>query len=332
MLTFSVAWGQRYRNPLAEWLASQPPWIPRIWMDMWHIDPVLEDDGCVWTDPAFLRWRIKCLGHPDPKDPRMILLDDGRRLPVGTHLWIREDDGMLITQRQAELGSVEADTAKRAIMWQRMLQAMRGGDEKACQRVHSVMEEAQQSNVFALATAMEAAPGLALADWINRVRACGLEDAASGGPLLPPLGRLGGGGMRHIPSGRSDSPVSDKARSHIFYGDVDTKSGRSRGWHYEPSADPQRGTYVIEGTRTVPDKHGVYKANVMIEGVKKNALSSFFPKDWSQEMVEQAILEAYENRRPVLGRFRGFTSSGIEIEMEVDAKGRVTTAYPLQEK
>ena len=34
----------------------------------------------------------------------------------------------------------------------------------ACRRVHSVLEEAQQSNVFALATAMEAAPGLALAD------------------------------------------------------------------------------------------------------------------------------------------------------------------------
>ena len=333
MLTFSVAWGQRYRNPLAEWLASQPPWIPRGFMDFWHVDPVLEDDGCVWTDPAFLRWRIKCIGHPDPKDPRLILLDDGRRLPVGTHLWIREDDGMLITQRQQELGAVEADTAKRAIMWQRMLQAMRGGEEKACPRVHSVLEEAQQSNVFALATVMEAAPGLALADWINRVRACGLEDAASGGPLFPPVGRLSGGGMRQIPPNRAavGSPITDKARSHIFYGDVSKNKNKSVGWHYEPSADPKKGTYVIEGTRTAPDEHGVYAANVMIEGIKKNARSTFFPKHWSQEQVEQAILEAYENRKPYPtnpGYFSGI-GGGVEIEMQLKADGRIHTAYPL---
>ena len=28
---------------------------------------------------------------------------------------------------------------------------------------------------------------------------------------------------------------------------------------------------MIQGTRSEPDVHGVYEANVMIEGVKKNA-------------------------------------------------------------
>lgn len=158
---------------------------------------------------------------------------------MGTHLWIREDDGMLLTQRQEEVAAVEAETAKRAIGWQRMLQAMRGeADSQACRRVQSVLEEAQRSNVFALATAMEAAPGLAISDWLNRIRACGLEDAAAGGPLLPPIGRLGaGGGMRHVPTGRVEAPVNDKVRSHIFYGDVNKNS--AGGIEIEMKIDPK---------------------------------------------------------------------------------------------
>ena len=35
---------------------------------------------------------------------------------------------------------------------------------------------------------------------------------------------------------------------------------------------------MIEGTRSPPDAHGVYEANVMIEGVEKGPRSSFFPK------------------------------------------------------
>ena len=241
---------------------------------------------------------------------------------------------MLITQRQEEVAPVEADTAKRAIGWDRMLKAMRGdADSQACRRVHSVLEEAQRSNVFALATAMEAAPGLAISDWLNRIRACGLEDAAAGGPLLPPIGRLGaGGGMRHVPTGRNESPVNDKVRSHIFYGDLDNRA-KAKGWHYEPSADPKKGTYVIEKSRTAPDKNGVYKANVMIEGVKKGPISTFFPRDWSQEKVEQAVLEAYENRVPEPGAPKGFfvgsTSSGVEVKMQLDPKERIITAFPL---
>jgi len=88
---------------------------------------------------------------------------------------------------------------------------------------------------------------------------------------------------------------------------------------------------VIEGTRTAPDEHGVYAANVMIEGIKKNARSTFFPKHWSQEQVEQAILEAYENRKPYPtnpGYFSGI-GGGVEIEMQLKADGRIHTAYPL---
>ena len=127
----------------------------------------------------------------------------------------------------------------------------------------------------------------------------------------------------------ADSALTDKARSHIFSGDVDTKYGKSQGWHYERSADRSKGTYVIEGTRSAPDQHGIYKAKVVIAGVEKKDISSFFPKEWSQEQVETAVLEAYANRQPTKSvRYEGFSKSGVKIEMWLDAKGAILTAYP----
>lgn len=348
MFTFSAAWGARYRNPLAESLASQPPWIPKVWMDLFHVDPVLEKDGCILTDPAAYRMRIKCVGHPDPKDPNTIILDDGRRLAAGTHLWIR-DDGMLITQRQEEVAQLDADRAKKAILVQQMVSYLRssGDKTKPCRLAHAVLEEAARSNVFALATTLEAAPGLMMADWLNAFQACGLLGSAMSGGILPPIGRLGTrSGMGHMPafSGKAGQqgeaehapPVApihigldDKTRSHVFYGDIN--KNKSTGWHYEPSADPKKGTYVIEETRSVPDKYGVYEANVVIEGIKKGPRSTFFPKDWSAAQVEQAIVETYQNGKPDPHRpwlIKGTTNRGVEIQLELKG-GQIQSAYPL---
>lgn len=88
---------------------------------------------------------------------------------------------------------------------------------------------------------------------------------------------------------------------------------------------------MIEGTRSAPDKHGVYQANVMIEGVKKGPRSTFFPKNWSQEQVETAIREAAENAKPkprYPSTYRGTTSGGMEIEFELK-DGAPQTVYPL---
>ncbi len=77
--------------------------------------------------------------------------------------------------------------------------------------------------------------------------------------------------------------------------------------------------------------HGAYEANVMIEGVKKNAKSSFFPRHWTTSQVEAAIDEAYQGRAPAPrpGRFRGKVAHGMVIEMDVDSKGQIQTAYPI---
>jgi hypothetical protein len=107
----------------------------------------------------------------------------------------------------------------------------------------------------------------------------------------------------------------------------------ARGLHFEPTADKSKGTYVIEGTRSPPDAHGVYEANVMIEGVEKGPRSSFFPKDWTQEQVKSAIGEAYESRKPEprSGEFRGTTASGMDITLRLDGKGKPESAYPVYE-
>jgi hypothetical protein len=343
MFTFSVAWGPRYRNPLGEYWASKPAWIPKIWMDLWHIDPILGPDGCIRTDPSPRgQWIIKCVGKPDPNDPKTIVLDDGRRFPVGTRTWIR-NDGVLITQRQEEIAQLDAQATKEALFFQRLAYEA----AQKCEVSESVLEQANRAGLFALAVAMESAPGLALGEWLRRVDKCGLAAASDGG-ILPPLGRgaatrnLGrqpgfghGGTAEHTqPVQPVTAPLGDRSRSHIYYGDVN--KGKSHGWHYEPSADPKKGTYVIEGTRSAPDKHGVYEANVMIEGVKKNARSTFFPETWNAKQVEEAILEAYANRQPEpMGpkhRFTGSTAQGMKIQMEVSPSGQITTAYPLKEE
>lgn len=88
---------------------------------------------------------------------------------------------------------------------------------------------------------------------------------------------------------------------------------------------------MVESTRTAPDAHGVYEANVYIEGVKKNARSSFFPATWSPEEVERALAEAFRNRQrqKEFGFYDGFTSQGVKVRMDLDSRGRIMTAYPV---
>ncbi len=91
---------------------------------------------------------------------------------------------------------------------------------------------------------------------------------------------------------------------------------------------------MIEHTRSAPDVHGVYEANVLIAGVQKKARSSFFPAHWSLEEIDRAIEEAYKNRRLIRTpeTYRGRCASGIELEMQMDAKGQILTVYPRYER
>ena len=125
--------------------------------------------------------------------------------------------------------------------------------------------------------------------------------------------------------------LTEQSRRHLFEGEINKKRGNATGWHYESTGDREKGTYVIEGTRSPPDAHGVYEGNVMIEGMKKGYRSTFFPRDWTKEQVETAVREAYESRRPEVrsGTFRGETSTGMKVELRLDGQGKPESAYPI---
>jgi hypothetical protein len=89
MAGLQFSWGPHVRNPWAEKKAAEPKETPAwIWALLGAIDPILREDGCVWTDPtprqASYQWF--CIGTPDPQNAGMIRLNSGQRLPVGTHL------------------------------------------------------------------------------------------------------------------------------------------------------------------------------------------------------------------------------------------------------
>ncbi|HRI51677.1 MAG TPA: EndoU domain-containing protein [Pseudomonadota bacterium] len=350
LASFDISWGLRYRNPISEAEAGRGPWLPGFWMNLFYVDPVLEADGCVWTDPnpVLGRLQIKCVGRPDPKEPATIVLDDGRRLPVGTHLWIR-NDGLLVTQRLEELAQLDKQTTERALFVQKLghlLYRAEKKEGKPCAFKADILRGTDPGLASQIANDDFGGAAALLGVEFARQILCGDDRVMSGAGFLTSLGKglrrgplryrgqpgEGEGVIEHAqPVKPTAASLPSELRTHIFHGEVDTKQGRSLGWHYEPSGDRAKGTYVQEGTRSAPNEHGVYEANVVIEGIQKRERSSFFPKDWTPERVEKAILEAYENGKPYAGKpwiIEGKTTEGMKIEIRTKG-GKIQTAYPV---
>ncbi|WP_255295588.1 WXG100 family type VII secretion target [Bacillus cereus] len=115
---------------------------------------------------------------------------------------------------------------------------------------------------------------------------------------------------------------------HIYHGEIN-KRGKAVGYHHESMMCGK----IIPGTESVPDKNGIYRAKVEIDGVEKVAKSSFFPKEWNRVDVLKGIDEAYQNKIQVGSyKYKGVTSSGIKIEMYLNTDGSIATAYPLYKK
>lgn len=81
-------------------------------------------------------------------------------------------------------------------------------------------------------------------------------------------------------------------------------------------------------TRT--NEYGLYQANVVINGVRKRAFSTFFPREWSPQQVVNAVNEVARNgsrgrNGQVLGSYQG-------IKIVVNYKqGKIASAYPIME-
>ncbi len=122
------------------------------------------------------------------------------------------------------------------------------------------------------------------------------------------------------------------AIEHIFMGSLSSK-GKASGYHYDGIEDSPG--EIIEGTKSKPDEFGVYTGKVKVDGVKKsgnNGYSSFYPEDMSPQEVIDAINQAYDNRKKLSGDlYAGLTDEGMEIDMALDKKNRIITAYPVME-
>ncbi|MGG5460157.1 EndoU domain-containing protein [Clostridium sp. B9] len=123
------------------------------------------------------------------------------------------------------------------------------------------------------------------------------------------------------------------ALEHILEGEINSR-GKAVGFHYEDF--PGGKGKVIEGTKSKPNKEGVYTAKVEVDGVKKtsnNGKSSFFPDDWTPQQVVDAINEAYKDKEFVKGSkntYVGETKDGMEISMYINDKtGKIISAFPV---
>jgi hypothetical protein len=307
----------------------------------------------VYTDPSSLgRLKVICVGEPDPIDAGTIVHRDGRRFPVGLHVWIDKTDGTLMTADRDILSRPDAKTAKLAMVVQQLVEVVRRREQKTGKPcflrggiLHAVSDASLSSMVAFDDQGSGASP---LGYELARMIFCDSEPRASGVPsplslmgkgLRGPKG-LAGDKVRDViehekpvvptkpsPDAKPATPpavpaapsapsavsaaakaetaakeasdiLTERSRKHIFEGEVNPKRGKATGWHYEPTGNREMGTYVIEGTRSPPDENGVYAANVMIEGTKKDRRSTFFPKEWTKEQVSSAIGEANLNRVP----------------------------------
>ena len=126
---------------------------------------------------------------------------------------------------------------------------------------------------------------------------------------------------------------TEGAIKHIFEGEVNNR-GKAVGYHYE-GVENTTGE-VVAGTKTIPDRNGVYEANVIINGVSKRGGSTFFPREWSPQQVVNAVNEAYAVRYhipPQPNRFEGRLSSGLKVQMFLDdgRPPKIRSAFPVKE-
>ena len=122
------------------------------------------------------------------------------------------------------------------------------------------------------------------------------------------------------------------AIEHIFLGTVNS-NGKGSGYHYDMIKDsPGK---IVESTRSKTDKNGCYTAYVEVDGHEKEHYSTFYPDEWTPQQVVDAIVaarrDALDNNRHKGDTYIGYYN-GIEIDMYLDSKDRVVSAYPIYSK
>ena len=201
---FSYSWGLRYRTGDGRaGIGGMPDW----YLDYFMVDPVLEADGCIYTDPSSLgRLKIICIGEPDPIDASTIVHRDGRRFPVGLHVWIDKTDGTLMTADREILARPDEKTAKLAIVVQQLVEVVRRREQKSgkpCFLRGGILHAVSDASLASMVAFDDHGSGASLLGYeLARMIFCDSEPLASGVP--PPLSLLGKGlgGPRSIAGGK----------------------------------------------------------------------------------------------------------------------------------
>lgn len=128
---------------------------------------------------------------------------------------------------------------------------------------------------------------------------------------------------------------TEGALNHIFKGEINRK-GKLVGYHYEKLQGET--AEVISGTRTHPNKFGVYEGRVRKRQngttIEKKAASTFFPEHWSPQRVVNEVNEAYRNKANVPGLqsnvYEHTNTSGVKIRMFLDENGKIKSAFPIK--
>lgn len=116
--------------------------------------------------------------------------------------------------------------------------------------------------------------------------------------------------------------------THVLDGEI--KKGKCFGVHFY-----QKEKHVIEELTLPPNKYGIWEAIVKIKHpttsawVKKEKASTFFPKNWTQEILIQKLKEAYNNRiKKQSYKHIGTTSCGIKVVF-IFQNNIVSSCFPL---
>lgn len=126
--------------------------------------------------------------------------------------------------------------------------------------------------------------------------------------------------------------ASDDRLKHIVSGDK--APGKNGGYHLQKAGDEN--TYVVPGTESPVNDYGVYEAQVVVNGTMKQTnggKSTFFPKNWSEQDIVNAVNEAHEfaiKNGCTSTKCTGFDSKGMEITIifENNNSGKIWAAYP----
>jgi hypothetical protein len=126
------------------------------------------------------------------------------------------------------------------------------------------------------------------------------------------------------PPAAVDCRTAPIAERHIFEGQVN-RHGRLVGFHHA-GAHLDRIVRILRG----PNALGVSEAEFRVFGRLKR--STFFPDAWTRKRVLGAIREACAAAEaPRDGRLVGRTAEGLRIQMYLDGRGGIATAFPLYE-